>query len=43
MNKIFKLALSAFVAVIAICAILLAFYIFDDKIKRHNDKWRVAW
>ncbi|MBQ4510882.1 MAG: hypothetical protein II984_09170 [Clostridia bacterium] len=32
-----NMALSAFVAVIAICAILLAFYIFDDKIKTPDD------
>ena len=33
-NYFRNMALSAIVAVVAICAILLAFYIFDDKIKR---------
>ena len=31
------MALSAVVAIIAVCAILLAFYIFDDKIKTPDD------
>ena len=36
-NYFRNMALSAIVAVVAICAILLAFYIFDDKIKTPDD------
>ena len=31
------MALSAVIAIIVVCAILLAFYIFDDKIKTPDD------
>ena len=32
-----NMALGAIISVVAICAILLAFYIFDDKIKTPDD------